>query len=345
MFPFRNVNEQVRKKLGSYNQLFDVKTCFITDGTSSGSRMLLVHNPNGVSFELMLDRGMDIGWADAGNTPLAWQSAAGIAPGNRHEPMGNGWVHTFGGGLLTTCGLASTGTPSEDDGSHYGLHGRIGHLPVRSLHWRTEEIDADPVLRIFGVIVESALGSSELTLEREIRASLASPRLEIIDVVRNTGFSTAGHMFRHHYNFGYPIADDETEILGELEFRGFRDSKHNSSFAGELPLRLALSEKPVNEEVLYFKARAGDEIGRLSVVPREAGQAVDLEWDVSTFNHFIIWRDSSPGVNVLGLEPSTSWDDGRRRARENGQLVELHPGESKHYWSRLVFSKCEGAEC
>ena len=42
-----------------------------------------------------------------------------------HRPEGEDWRTSWGGGLVTTCGLRNVGAPSEG----YGLHGEISQQP------------------------------------------------------------------------------------------------------------------------------------------------------------------------------------------------------------------------
>ena len=49
-----------------------------------------------------------------------------------------------------------------------------------------------------------------------------------------------------------------------------------------------------------------------------------------------MWRNASPGVNVLGLEPSTSRDGGRA---ESGELIMLQPGEARTYVTEIIVER------
>ena len=42
--------------------------------------------------------------------PLAWRSPAGDVHPSYYEPEGFGWLRSFAGGLLTTCGLDQFGS-------------------------------------------------------------------------------------------------------------------------------------------------------------------------------------------------------------------------------------------
>src|SRR5690606_29592682 len=95
----------LRRLVGAADQLVTVTKAVLDEGPGWGSPILTVRNPGGISFDVLLDRAMDIGWADAVGVPLAWRSPRGPVSSARYEPQGAGWVRTFAGGLLSTCGL------------------------------------------------------------------------------------------------------------------------------------------------------------------------------------------------------------------------------------------------
>ncbi|WP_307370856.1 DUF4432 family protein [Microbacterium sp. W4I4] len=305
----------------------------LTDGMASGSPVLIVRNPGGISFEVLLDRALDIGWADARGVPLGWASARGRVAAVRHEPGGAGWIHTFGGGLLTTCGLASTGMPSTVGGIAHGLHGRIGHLAADNVSWRIQGEGDDAHVEIVGDIVEAALGTPTLRLSRRIRSWIHRPELEIDDVVVNDGFRDAGHMFRHHLNLGYPLLDEDSQIETDAIVFESREEPGVASFD---EIGLGVSSDAVDEQVIY--ARTGARAQFVLTSPSRSA-ALKLEWSGDSFPLLLVWRDASPGVNVLGVEPSTSRDGGRAQAQHDDEVVTLRPGEQRRYRTRIVLEQ------
>lgn len=326
-----------RRKLGDTDQLVRVDRMQATEGMAAGSPVLIVRNPAGISFDVLLDRALDIGWADASGLPLAWTSARGRVAAVRHEPNGTGWVNTFGGGLLTTCGLASSGMPSTASGSAHGLHGRIGHTAAENVSWRIRGEADDAHIEIVGDMTEAALGSPALRLSRRIRSWIHRPVLEIEDTVTNDGFDDAGHMFRHHLNLGYPIIDEGSTIETDAKVFGSRDGGARSSLD---EISLGVPRGPVDEEVVY--ARTGEQSALTLRSPRHSA-VLRLQWSGDTFPLLLVWRDASPGVNVLGIEPSTSRDGGRDQADRDGELVILRPDEQRRYRTRIALERASGA--
>lgn len=320
------LDDDVRRLVGAPEQLVSVERLVRDDGPGRGAPVLHVRNPRGLSFEVLLDRAMDIGWADASGLPLAWRSARGPVASERYEPHGTGWTRTFGGGLLTTCGLASTGVPSTVDGVHHPLHGRVGHVPAERVTWRTGAVDGVPAVEITGEVVEADLGTPPLRLRRRLVARTDAPELTIEDVVTNEGFAPAGHMFRHHLNLGHPVVGPGTVVTATATPLGTRDGEA----APTLPWVLDLAPDGEGRETVVHCL---PDVRRTATVTVAApgGPRVEVEQDTDGWPMLVLWRDPRPGVNVLGVEPSTSRDGGRAQAERDGEVTVLPPGGEARY--------------
>jgi hypothetical protein len=70
--------------------------------------------------DFMPDCGMDLNATEYAGTPLAWLSHTGVVAPSVYGP--EGWLHSFGGGLLVTCGLHGrvSSTPRLSSTSPYG---------------------------------------------------------------------------------------------------------------------------------------------------------------------------------------------------------------------------------
>lgn len=320
--------------LGANDQLVSVEKAVLAEGSGRGEPVLLVRNPGGVSFEILLDRGMDIGWADALGSPLAWRSPRGRVASTGIAPTGFGWSETFGGGLLSTCGLASVGAPSEVDGVRYGLHGRVGHTPAEHVRWSLTDSSYGAAVVVTGEVVESALGHPTLRLIRRITASCSRPVVLVEDTVLNESHSRAGHMFRHHLNLGYPLVDHGTLVDADAEFFGWRD---RAGVPPSPPLRMVVAESMKPETVAYARSGARGVVTVASALP--SALSVTVSYSSPTFPMLVLWRDESPGVNVLGVEPSTCRDGGRAEAERLGEIVWLDPGQRRSYSTEVEVSR------
>ena len=71
-------------------------------------------------IRVLPSRGLDVAEAHFAGRQLAWLSTVGFVPWN------GDWTASWGGGLVTTCGLDNVGRPSEG----IGLHGTYTSLPA-----------------------------------------------------------------------------------------------------------------------------------------------------------------------------------------------------------------------
>src|SRR6266566_9927920 len=166
-------SDDLRRMVGSMAQIAGVRLMELADGKARRMRVAEVYTGSGFRFQVLIDRAMDIGYAEFQGRPLAWVYPALGGP-DQYEPEGYGWSRTWGGGLVTTCGLTFFGHPEEDDGETLGLHGRISHIPAEKVRV-TEEWRGDSyVLEIEGQTRQSVLGGENLLLTRKISTHLGA---------------------------------------------------------------------------------------------------------------------------------------------------------------------------
>ena len=98
-------------RVGRLEQVAGMRLVEGGDGAERGVRMLRCTSGAGFDFEILVDRGFDIGGAWIGGRPLARCSPVGlvglVGPWYS-EPAGLGWFRGFPGGLVSTCGLDHT---------------------------------------------------------------------------------------------------------------------------------------------------------------------------------------------------------------------------------------------
>ena len=165
----RYAKDELRRLVGGMAQLAGIRLVDLADGRVRGMRAAEVFTGSGFRFQVLVDRGLDLGAAEHAGRPLAWLHPALGSPALR-EPRGIGWLRTFGGGLVTTCGLDHFGPP-DPEGEGYGLHGRASHLPAENLRVRQEWRGDEYVLEIEGETRQARLFGENLRLERRVDAA------------------------------------------------------------------------------------------------------------------------------------------------------------------------------
>ena len=102
-------------RVGRLEQVAGMRLVEGGDGAERGVRILRCTTGAGFDFEILVDRGFDIGGAWIGGRPLAWCSPVGLVGPWYSEPAGLGWFRGFPGGLVSTCGLDHTLLGGPDD--------------------------------------------------------------------------------------------------------------------------------------------------------------------------------------------------------------------------------------
>ncbi|NIM04338.1 MAG: DUF4432 family protein, partial [Armatimonadetes bacterium] len=165
--------KELDARVSRMGQVAGVRLATLEEGTSQGVKVADVHTGSGLNFTVALSRAMDIYAADYCGRALAWLSPVGLAAPAFYEPEGLGWLRTFGGGLLTTCGLTYLGAPDVDEGEALGLHGRISNLPASRVCVSEEWAGEDYEMSIAGEVTEAVPVAGEfMRLRRKITARM-----------------------------------------------------------------------------------------------------------------------------------------------------------------------------
>ncbi len=130
----KQLRRQLEVKTGNLAQLMGVQKYRVQGGMADNTSVIRVRNGLGLDFTITPDRGLDIFEVYFKGIPLAWISKNGLV-GNQHfDPTGLGWLRSFPGGMLNTCGLRNVGPPVEDAGEAFGLHGRMSNTPAERVN-------------------------------------------------------------------------------------------------------------------------------------------------------------------------------------------------------------------
>ncbi|MBX3100638.1 MAG: aldose 1-epimerase family protein [Salinibacterium sp.] len=310
------------ERVGSLEQLARVDSLVEADGPARGARLLRVVNGGGLEFDVHPDRGLDIGAASFQGLPLAWLSSTGIAAPSHYEPVGRGWLRTFGGGLVTTCGLDSFGPPADDEDGIVGMHGRVGHIPARLT---TVEATPERIL-IAGTVRQTAVFAENLALRREISTEVGSSTLTITDIVTNEGATASPLMVLYHVNLGWPLLDDGTTLDIPSASVTARDADAESGFDNKYDIGSPVAGF---REQVYIHESSDDRYARVSTPSR--GIELTLRYS-ETLPALFEWKMTATHHYVLGLEPANTPEiNGRAGARAAGRLPYLQPGETITY--------------
>jgi len=320
---------ELRDYVGTLGQVIRVDSFVEQEGASRGARMLRLVNGGGLEIEVHPDRALDLGRVTVDGIPVSWMSSTGITAPWFSEPEGTGWLRTFGGGLLATCGLDTFGPPSEDAGVTFGMHGRVGAIPATVTR---AEATSDEVV-VEGTVRQTAVFGENLLLHRRISSAVGSDTITVEDVVTNDGVEDAPHMIVYHANLGWPLLDE----AAVLDIPSTAVHPRDAAAEGGIDnWRVFDTPTAGFQEQVYrhdFPAHS-------DVLVRLANDAIGVELGVAFSSaelpHLYQWKMTNQRHYALGIEPTNSPNIfGRRAARDAGELPFLAPGQSARY--RLDF--------
>jgi hypothetical protein len=325
------------RRVGRLEQAAGVRLVTAGDGVERGVRLLEFRTGTGFEFDVVVDRAFDIGRCEHSGRALSWLSPAGFAGPWFYEPDGLGFLRTFGGGLLTTCGLDHALFMAEDTAEQYhyppkqtetfGLHGRVSNRPARLVGYGQRWDGDECVLYAEGEVVQAAVFGEQLVLHRTVEARVGESRLTVGDEIVNVGHDRTPHMLLYHVNVGWPVVDDGARLLvpaAAVEPRGDHPVEGYDVIG---PPEAGYVEQVFEHEL------AAEADGRVPValVNHELGLGLYEIFRRDQLPHHFVWRMLGEGTYVVGIEPCTNRTAGRLDARARGELIELEAGESRTY--------------
>lgn len=325
---------ELLRYIGDISQIAGVRRYELREGNEKGVEAVDFRTGCGFSFTVLPGRGMDISFAEYNGIPLCWRSPTGEVEASFYEPEGLGWLRSFYGGLLVTCGMTQVGAPCEDEGESLGLHGRISNIPAKNVwadtRWEGDEL----VMWVQGKVRETRVFGENLVLTRRIWAKLGEPKLHIYDIIENEGFSETPLMLLYHINIGFPVADEEAELLApSLEVRP-RDEEAEKGVESWSSLQ---PPTPGFKEQVFYHEMGCDEHDHVYVAlvnrgfDGGRGIGVYVRYHKSQLPRFVQWKMMGEGLYVVGLEPANCLVEGRAAERERGTLRFIEPGGRRHF--------------
>ena len=322
-------------KVSTPLQLGGIETSVLDNGPGRGTRIAWINTGTGLRYKVVIDRAMDIADAFYNQHSLAWLSHVGITVPQPFSNHGMDWIHTFGGGLLTTCGLTHVGGPESDEYGERGLHGGISNLPaeIESI------VQPDPVrgkmeMSITGRIKQTKVFGPSLELRRTISGTLGKASLTIHDSVINVANTPSPHMLLYHFNFGWPLADEGSDILWKGPWTALTANplifKEGNKFR-KCPAPLDKHDGTGEEVAIIDPDEDADGKCVCGLVNQTLGLAVALHFKKKQLPWLTNWQHWGKGEYVTGLEPGTNPPVGQTKARNQKQLTFLSPGEIRDY--------------
>jgi len=317
-----------------------VRLVELTEGAGRGIRLLEFHTTAGLRFDVLVDRGMDIGRVEYRNQNVSWNSATGYrhpAYWNAAEENGISLMRGMSG-LLVTGGLDHIFSASEADGRRFGyparnqlhhpLHGRISNTPAHHVNYGRDGaiIWAEAAMR------QVAEFGENLELRRRIEIDQDGSEIRLTDLVTNRGFTPTAHYMLYHTNLGWPLLSEDARFSADILDYPWMTSNMQASDA------LTTFPPPQDDFV--------EQCAQVQLKPDDAGwmhvgldnpparRGFSLAWDSTTLPSLVQWINARSGSYAVALEPCSH---GTKEMREGSGLPhDLAPGDSRRY--QLVFA-------
>jgi hypothetical protein len=317
---------ELQQYIGNQAQIGGSRHCVLTDGWGRNIRCIDVNSGSGLQYTILPDRGMDISLTSFRGTNLVYLTCNGETHPSYYEPENFGWLRTFTGGLLTTCGLTYLGSPVTDEGEELGLHGRYSTIPARQVSDLSQWVDEEYIIKIRGTIEEGRIFGHKLRLEREITTIQGQNKIIIRDKITNFGYKLSPYMILYHMNLGYPLLDEDAELIIDSG----QTAPRNAAAEVGLP-EFNKFDKPqasYPEQVfchIMKASRNGETAATLQ--NHKLGIALTIKFNTHQLPYLIQWKMMGKGEYVLGLEPSNVSGKNRKELRNEDILPYLQPGE------------------
>ena len=304
-----------REHISNESVLLDVRRMTVAEGKGKGTDLFRITNMAGLDFDVLIDRCMGIGQLRVDGQLISYTSETGIVHPAYYEKDGFGWLRSFGGGMLATCGLQQVGEPCEG----HGLHGRIDNTPAEQVSWRRWWEGDVLWAEVSGIMYEACHQGEYLSLRRTIRLCHKEKKIWLEDTITNHGSTTAPFMLLYHVNFGAPFLRPGTKVhLPQRETTGF-----DAAAQAHPDLSQVIGDVSLERLDLLWLHETRD--GNVTVDNGE--MQVSLSYSADTLPILAQWELLSPRDYVLALEPTNTHLNGQDSEKSNGTLRYIAPDE------------------
>ena len=335
MKPFEMVKDKryLLARMGNISQLAGIKRYEFTEGKAQGVEAVDIRTGSGLEFTVLPGRGMDIAWTSYRGMPVSYMAKPGITSPAYYEHDGINWLRSFFAGMLTTCGLSNVGNPCEYPDSllgvvKHGLHGRIANTAADHIGVKEEWNGNEFCMKVSGRLREASLHGENLTLNREISATLGSNSICLTDVIENEGFLPRPLTLLYHINAGYPLLDDGSRLVCNP-----KSTECNDDFARETVADFRKFHGPVHgiPEKVYFHDLPCKENGEtfVGLINNKLEIGLYVRFNKLQLPEFTEWKQLREAEYVVGLEPGNSRPCGIVAQEKRGKLEILQPGSQK----------------
>lgn len=322
--------DQVLKYIGNPAQIGGTRRYILNDGRSKGIEAIDCDTGSGFEFTILPDRGLDISLASYKGINLVYMTSVGEVHPSYFDPYGIGWLRTFMGGLLTTCGLTYLGGPCNDCGEELGAHGRQTTNPAMRVCDLSRWEDDEYILEVTGVTEESILFGDKIRLTRSIKTKIGGKSLLVHDVAENFGYKESPFTILYHINPGFPLLSPSSKLMLSVKETRPCDEQSSKGIKKMLSFTEPVEEYP-EENYHHIMASDSEGYSYTAIINPDLADGLGLyvKFTNSTLPYLNEWKNMNAGDYVVGMEPCNVPCESRDILRKSGMLQFLKPGEKR----------------
>jgi hypothetical protein len=177
---------------------------------------------------------------------------------------------------------------------------------------------------------ETVVFGEDVRLTRRVWARLGESRLFIDDVVENLGHARVPLMLAYHFNIGFPLLDDGTELRSSAQQMEPLTADRDAALADYA--HYGPPHEHWEATVLVHSVRAGgDGWATTSVLNRRLDLGLYIKQRPEQLPFLWQWKQLGQGAYVGGVEPANCFGAGRADDRRRGTLQFLAPAEQRAF--------------
>lgn len=310
-----------RNYFGHESQLYRVEEHRLVGGRGDNLRLFEVDNGSGLAFTVCADRCADISRLSYQGVNMSYFSVCGYSAPSFYDKEGLNFLKTFQCGFLTTCGLQTTGTPSVHNGTAYGLHGSISHIPAEQVSY---EISPEGEISLHARVVDACIFNQKISLHRTYRCAYGSNRLTIEDTFVNEGSGKEPFLLLYHMNMGYPLLS-ETALV---DISSSEVTARNEEAAAGLDSWKQMIPPVANYAEQCFYHTFNQEQATAKIYNPTVSKGLAIRFDPAVLPVMCQWKMMGEKDYVLGLEPANNYLEGRAYLEEQGRMTYIEAGET-----------------
>ena len=322
---------QLYKRSVNINQLASLDEVVLNEGRSKGMKVYQARLTNGLAFELLPGKCLDIGALSYQGVNISLLTRNGICAPENIFPADGEFERYFGGGMLWTGGLKNCGPNYRGEASRFHhYHGRIGTLPTEQ-SWKRSYFDGDKYILSAGAVTrDTVLEGYNLELVREVQTTLSKPEITIVDSIENLDCNNTDYLLLYHFNFGFPFIDENLEMIfpeadEPVKIGNAASEKRFSEWDKLSP--------PIDNEAenLFFHTLKpdADHTATVELQNPKLGIGIYIRYETEYLPYLVEWKCMRTGEYALGIEPSNNMIGGMRAERKEGRSRKITAGE-KH---------------